>query len=82
MRNHFPTPPLLKAARPLLLQLCKQEQTTAMAMWKAFVAGSVRLLMVSVGLAFALLYIAGTIITHPLTALRKKKRDSECSLAK
>jgi hypothetical protein len=46
-----------------------------MAMWKAFVAGSVRLLMVSVSLAFALLYIAGTIITHPLTALRKKKRD-------
>ena len=48
-----------------------------MALWRALRSASLQLLMISVGLVFALLYILLIIITHPLSALRKKRRDSK-----
>jgi hypothetical protein len=48
-------------------------------MLKAFLTASLQLLMVVIGTIAALLYVAFTVITHPRTAFKKTRRESESS---
>ena len=48
-----------------------------MSLMKALVAGALKLLMISGGIIATLIGVVISIITHPLTAFKKKKRESE-----